>query len=108
MHSKLESAKRFVDYFVDKMIYEIYHFFIMAVQVRVNESTHAVISSLAKELGESMQSIVDKAVERYKREVFLENLNQDFKRLRENEAAWASEVEERRLWENTLLDGIDK
>ncbi len=80
----------------------------MAIQVRVNETTHAVIRNLANELGESMQSIVDKAIERYKRELFLESLNQDFKKLQENEIDWENELEERRLWENTLLDGVEK
>ena len=80
----------------------------MATQLRVNESTHSVIRKLANECGESMQSIVEKAVERYKRELFLESLSQDFKKLRENKEAWDEEIEERRLWENTLLDGVQK
>lgn len=80
----------------------------MATQLRVNESTHSVIRKLASECGESMQSIVEKAVERYKRELFLESLSQDFKKLRENKEAWDEEIEERRLWENTLLDGVQK
>ncbi len=80
----------------------------MAVQVRVNESTHSAISSLAKELGESMQTVVDKAIERYKREIFLEHLNEDFRRFRENEKDWNAELEERRLWDNTMLDGVEK
>ena len=80
----------------------------MAIQVRVNETTHAVLRDLAKEFGESMQSIVDKAVERYRRELFLEGLNQDFKNLQENETDWKAELEERKLWENTLFDGVEK
>ncbi len=80
----------------------------MAIQVRVTEATHIIIRDLAKEFGESMQSIVDKAVERYKRELFLEGLSQDFKILQENEADWTLELEERKLWENTLLDGVEK
>ncbi len=80
----------------------------MAIQVRVNEATHLTIRNLAKEFGESMQSIVDKAVERYKRELFLEGLNQDFRNLQENEADWNDELAERKLWENTLLDGVEK
>lgn len=55
-----------------------------------------------------MQSIVEKAVEKYKRELFLESLSQDFKKLRENKEAWDKEIEERRLWENTLFDGVEK
>ena len=78
------------------------------IQVRINESTHIALKNIAKEFGESMQSVLDKAVERYKRDLFLESLNQDFKALRENEDAWALEIEERKLWENTLLDGVEK
>ena len=80
----------------------------MATQLRINETTHNVIKNLAQEVGESMQSIVEKAVERYKRELFLESLNQDFRQLREDETAWNAELDERRLWENTLLDGVKK
>ncbi len=95
------------DNIVDKMRYILYSSD-MAIQVRVNETTHSIIRSLANEFGESMQSIVDKAVERYKRELFLEGLNQDFKNLQENEVDWNAELEERYLWENTLLDGVEK
>lgn len=77
----------------------------MSTQMRISEATHAVIKNLASEYGESMQSIVETAVERYRRELFLQTLNEDFKRLREDEAAWAQELEERALWDNTLLDG---
>ena len=80
----------------------------MATQLRVNETIHNVIKNLARESGESMQSIVEKAVARYKRELFLESLNQDFRQLRDDKKAWKTELEERRLWENALLDGVEK
>jgi hypothetical protein len=86
----------------------VFILFSMATQLRVNESTHATIRNLAQEFGESMQSIVEKAIERYKRELFLESLNEDFKHLRENEEAWNEELDERRLWENTLTDGVEE
>ena len=54
-----------------------------------------------------MQSIIEKAVEQYKRRRFLEGLNEDFKALKKDRKAWQEETEERRLWENTLLDGIE-
>jgi hypothetical protein len=80
----------------------------MAIQVRVNETTHLAIKALANESGDSMQGVIDKAIGRYKRELFLESLNEDFKRLRSNSGDWDEELEERRLWENTLLDGDEK
>ena len=78
-----------------------------SVQVRVSGATHQMLSRLSEELGESMQTIVDQAVEQYRRRRFLEGLNQDFKALREDEQAWQEELAERALWDNTLLDGVE-
>lgn len=77
-------------------------------QVRISESTHQLLRSLAKQAGESMQDIVEKAVEHYRRKAFLEGLNNDFRSLREDHAAWGEEEEERALWDNSLQDGLKK
>ena len=74
-------------------------------QVRVSNTTHQTLSSLATEVGESMQTILEQAVEQYRRRRFLEGLNQDFKALQENPLAWQEELAERALWDKTLLDG---
>jgi hypothetical protein len=52
-----------------------------------------------------MQTLIEQAVEQYRRRLFLEGLNEDFKALREDPQAWQEELEERALWDNTLLDG---
>lgn len=75
------------------------------IQVRISENTHSVIRGIANEIGESMQSVVERAVDRYKRELFLENLNRDFESLRQNESDWQDELEEREIWNSTLTDG---
>ena len=74
-------------------------------QVRVSESTHQTLRILSAEVGESMQNLMEQAVEQYRRRLFLEGLNEDFKTLREDPQAWREELEERALWDNTLLDG---
>lgn len=76
-----------------------------SIQVRISEGTHSIIKGIAIEMGESMQCVVEHAVERYKRELFLENLNRDFDLLRNNGPDWESELEERELWNATLSDG---
>jgi len=76
-----------------------------SIQVRVSESVHSTIRGIAIETGESMQSVVERAIERYKRELFLENLNRDFETLRNNSSDWNAEVEERELWDATSNDG---
>ncbi len=76
-------------------------------QVRVSNSTHQTLRSLSVEVGESMQTIIERAVEQYRRQRFLEGLNQDFKALKEDTQSWQEELEERQLWDKTSLDGVE-
>lgn len=75
-------------------------------QVRVSNSTHQTLRSLSMEIGESMQTIIEQAVEQYQRRRFLEGLSQDFKNLKEDTQLWQEELEERELWDKTSLDGV--
>ena len=79
-----------------------------SVNVRVTKQTHQQLAALARENGLSMQTILDRAVEAYRRQSFLEALNADFAALRANPEEWASEMEERKLWEQTLADGMEQ
>ncbi len=75
--------------------------------VRINEATHATLRGLAGDMHESMQAVLAKAVEAYWRQRFLNAANVEFARLRADPVAWAEELEERRLWDTTLLDGLE-
>lgn len=75
------------------------------IQVRISENTHTAIREISRQIGESMQSVVERAVERYRRELFLNSLNRDFDELRNDEAAWRDELDERGIWEVTIADG---
>jgi hypothetical protein len=46
-----------------------------------------------------MQAVLDKALERYRRERFLRAANADFEALRKHPKAWKEELRERKLWE---------
>jgi hypothetical protein len=65
------------------------------------------LKNLAQEEGQTMQSLIDQALENLRRQKILEATNQAFARLKENESEWQEELAERRLWENTLLDGVE-
>ncbi|MEP7355118.1 MAG: toxin-antitoxin system protein [Acidobacteriota bacterium] len=52
-----------------------------------------------------MQSILAKAVERYRRARFLQDANADFAELRKRPKDWKDELEEREAWDSTLRDG---
>ncbi|MGO9465093.1 MAG: toxin-antitoxin system protein [Isosphaeraceae bacterium] len=75
--------------------------------VRISKSTHAALRALADETNESMTEILDRAIELYKRQRFLEGLNADFAALRKNKAVWEEELAERALWNVTLADGLE-
>ena len=66
-------------------------------QVRISEATHQTLRNLSAEVGESMQNLMEQAVEQYRRRLFLEGLNEDFQTLREDPQAWQEELEERAL-----------
>jgi hypothetical protein len=75
--------------------------------VRVSAHTHELLRELAAATGESLQKVVERAVESYRREQFFAEFDAAFERLRADPAAWEDELAERALWECTLADGLD-
>jgi hypothetical protein len=55
-----------------------------------------------------MQALLDKAVELYRRQRFLEESNRAFEALRADRSAWMAEEAERGLWDITLADDLNK
>jgi hypothetical protein len=75
--------------------------------VRISESTHAAVCAIAEEEGETMQTILDKAVKEYRRHRFWEQVEAAAADLRQDTAAWQQELAERQAWDNTLGDGLE-
>lgn len=73
--------------------------------VRISRETRDTLRNLAASSGESMQTIIDRAIEGYRRQSFMERTNKAYSALRENTEAWGAECQERREWEATLADG---
>ena len=76
--------------------------------VRISPRAHELLRQLAEEEQRSMQSVLDRALERYRRERFLRAANADFAALKRNTKAWKQEVRERELWEQTVADGTSR
>ena len=55
-----------------------------------------------------MQKVLAQAVETHRRQLILEKSNAVYAALRANPEAWQEEQEERRGWDNTLADDLDK
>ena len=74
--------------------------------VRVSPHAHESLRQLAEAEDDSMQAVLDKAIEHYRREKFLRDANADFAALKRDRRAWKKELKERQLWEHTLSDRL--
>lgn len=73
--------------------------------VRISEHARNSLRALARQEGQSMQAVLDRAIESYRRQTMLEGLNAAYARLSDRDR---TEVEEeRQLWDATLGDGLD-
>lgn len=76
--------------------------------VRVSSQSYKLLKSLAQDFGQSMQSVIDEALEDLRRRKMLEATNEAFLTLKNNKKVWKEELRERELWENTLSDGVER
>lgn len=76
------------------------------ITIRANVGTRDILRRIARELGEPMQTSLAKAVELYRRQVFLQKANRAFAAVRKDPKAWEDELKERQLWGATLMDNI--
>jgi len=76
--------------------------------IRISERSRKVLGDIARQEGASLQSVMDQAIEHYRRQHFLEGLSEDFAALRKSPELWEEELKEREEWDTTLADGADK
>jgi predicted DNA-binding protein len=75
--------------------------------VRINPKAYETLRELAVQQGETIQAILDEAIELYQRQHFMEQFNAAYAALRADPRAWKELQKERALWDKTLLDGLD-
>jgi len=68
----------------------------------LSDNAHKTLINLAEASGETIQTVLDKAIENYRRYIFLVQANQAFAALKQNEELWQEELAERDLWNQTL------
>lgn len=78
-----------------------------SINVRVSSQSYQLLKSLSQDFGQSMQSVIDEALEDLRRRKILEATNAAFSALKADKKRWKDELKERALWENTLSDGVE-
>jgi predicted transcriptional regulator len=75
--------------------------------VRISEASHQALKELADCEKAPLQTVLERAIENYRRQRFLEAANRRYAALREDRQTWAIERAERAEWDNTLGDGLN-
>ncbi|MCI0489570.1 MAG: toxin-antitoxin system protein [Blastocatellia bacterium] len=75
--------------------------------VKIGEESHEILREIAEQTGDSMQTILANAIEEYRRKQFFNEFNAAYAALQKDPEAWEEELQERKLWESTLSDGLE-
>jgi hypothetical protein len=75
--------------------------------VHISETSHRILTELVAQTGQTMTDVLDKALDAYRRKLFFEQLNAGYAELQADSEAWAEHLAERKLWDTTLMDGLD-
>jgi predicted transcriptional regulator len=75
--------------------------------VRIDSTTRDTLRQLARESGVPMREVLERAVESYRRQRFVEEANAAYAALQADSQAWREELKEREAWDATLADGLD-
>ena len=73
--------------------------------IRVPTETRDTLSEMARQSGLSMQSVIERAVELYKRQQMLAAINDAYAAVSNDQVAWSALEAERSEWDVTLVDG---
>lgn len=80
----------------------------MSATVRINPTTYSKLKDLCQQTGDAIPAVLDKAIESYRRQRFLDEAAQAYHTLKKNPKAWKEELAERKAWDATSKDGLKK
>lgn len=75
--------------------------------IRISTATRDKLNDLAAVEGKSMQWVLDRALELYRRQQLLAATNAAYAMLRESEPLWHEVESERAAWDVALGDGLE-
>lgn len=76
--------------------------------VRVDKDSRSIIQEIREEEGLSAQEILHRALENYRRKLFLKKLGEAYGAAKGDKKTWGNETSEREEWDNTTGDSMEK
>ncbi len=65
------------------------------------------MKEIAERTKQSMTDALTKALDVYRRQLFFDQMNAGYAELRADPESWAAHLEERKQWDEALLDGLE-
>jgi predicted transcriptional regulator len=75
--------------------------------IPLSDNSRRMLQELSEQTGQTPKQVVDRALAAYHRQVFFDRLNAGYAALRADPAAAAELEAEQRVWDATLMDGLD-
>jgi hypothetical protein len=76
--------------------------------IEIGTEDYNQLLQLAESVGEPVQTVLSKAIDEYRRQVFFNQADQAYTRLKNDPELWQEELAERQAWDTTLMDGIEE
>ncbi|TAF70415.1 MAG: toxin-antitoxin system protein [Oscillatoriales cyanobacterium] len=73
--------------------------------VTISNTSYQSLAELSASSGKPIETVLEQAIEQYRRQQFLAAANQAYITLRDRPEDWQEELEERAAWDITLEDG---
>ena len=75
--------------------------------VRIGPAAHQTLKRISQRTGESMQAVLDRAIEQERRKIFLDQLDAGYAAMRRDPQALGEFRDELAEWDVTLTDGLE-
>jgi len=76
--------------------------------VRISHKSRVILQEIVTREKESMQTILQKALENYRRQVFLKKCSDAYAALKADDKTWKAELSEQEAWDSTIGDGLEE
>lgn len=75
--------------------------------IRIDRTTHQKIKDIAGRENKPIGGVVADVIQRYEDEQFWRNAHAGYQRLRDDPEEWKAYQDEIRIWDVTLMDGLE-
>ena len=74
---------------------------------KISEESNLILNRLHRRLHKSKTALINQALKRYEEQIFLDEINEGYARLKADKKAWEEELIERQELEGTIGDGLN-